>query len=276
MKVVRNPNGYIATGQGFGIKANAAGTATFTNSMRRSTGNNTLRSITTNEDRIWLNITNGLYEMGGSTLIGFSENTTAGIDPGYDSRRLAPIVSLYSHLQDGSEELGIQSREAFESGIIVPIGFSSQLNETLEYNIAISTLEGEHLSEATVYLTDNYTNTVHNLSDDGAYTFTSDKGTFSNRFLLEFEEEVVLGTNDNGVDAISIFPNPTDGILNILSPKESITSIEVYDVRGRKLSDAALNSQGNYTIDVSNLKTAIYFVTVTTENGSITKRIVKK
>jgi len=272
--IATRPNGYISTGQGFGIKATAGGTATFTNAMRRTNNNNTLRNPN-DKDRLWLNIENSTYEMGGATLIAFNENATPGVDNGYDSRRLATVVSLYSHLEDGSEQLAIQTREAFQSGMQVPVGFSSQLDETLDYKISISTIEGENLDGATVYLIDHYTNTVTNLSDT-AYAFTSEKGTFHGRFTLQFEGEVVLGSNDNLLDSVSIFPNPTDGMLNIVSPMDPINAIEVFDMRGRKLDNVLVNAQGNYALDISEFETAVYFITITTETGSITKRIVKK
>jgi len=273
--IATRPNGYIATGQGFGIKATAAGTAVFTNAMRRTTGNNTLRNQN-DKDRLWVNIVNERYEMGGTTLIAFNENATAGLDNGYDSRRLATIVSLYSHLEDGSKQLGIQTREAFEDGIKVPLGFSSQLEAELEYKISISTIEGEQLEGATVYLIDNYTNTVTNLTEAGAYTFTSNKGTFHNRFILQFKGEGILGTDDNNLEEISVLPNPTTGWVNIVSPVEPILNIEIYDVRGRKLNEYSVNSQVNFAIDLSNLESAVYFVTINTVNGSTTKRILKK
>ncbi len=268
------PNGYISTGQGFGIKATAAGTATFTNTMRRTTNNNTLREPG-DKDRVWISVNNAQYDMQNTTLIAFTQNATPGLDTGYDSRRLATVVSLYSHLEDGSEQLGIQSREAFESGVKIPLGFSTQIEAEVEFEISIANIEGENLEGATLYLIDNYTNEVTNLSE-GAYGFKSNKGTFHNRFTLQFEAEVVLGSLDNSLEAISVFPNPTDGLLNIISPYEPITGVEVYDVKGRKLSHVPVNSRRNYTLDISNLETAIYFITITTEDGSITKRIVKK
>jgi len=272
--IATRPNGYISTGQGFGIKATAAGTATFTNAMRRTTNNNTLRGQN-DKDRVWISVENSQYEMGGATLLAFNENATAGIDSGYDSRRLATVVSLYTHLEDGSEQLGIQTREAFGTGVKVPVGFSTQLDATLDYKISIATIEGENLDGATVYLIDNYTNTVTNLSQE-AYAFTSEKGTFHNRFILQFEGEVVLGTNDDELESLSILPNPTTGVLNIISPFEPILNIEIFDVRGRLLNDFSVNSQERYTIDISDLESAVYFITVNTINGSTTKRILKK
>jgi hypothetical protein len=227
-----------------------------------------------NKDRLWLTIENERYEMGGATLIAFNENATAGIDNGYDSRRLATVVSLYSHLEDGSSQLGIQTREAFESGMKVPVGFSSQIEANVEYKISISSLEGEHLEEATVYLFDNETNTLTNLSEE-AYVFSSNKGTFHNRFTLQFEGEAVLDTQDNGLSTIAIFPNPTEGKLRILSPNVPITKVELYDVQGRKVATNSYNNLSDIQLELTNYVSSMYFVSIYTENGSITKNIIK-
>jgi type IX secretion system substrate protein len=267
------PNGYISTGQGFGIKATAAGTATFTNSMRRTTNNNTLRDPL-DKDRVWISVNNADYDMQNTTLIAFTENATPALDNGYDSRRLATVVSLYSHLEDGSEELGIQSREAFESGVKIPMGFSTQIEAELEFEISIANIEGANLESATLYLIDNYTNEVTNLSE-GSYTFKSNKGTFHNRFTLQFEAEVILGSYDNSLEAISIFPNPTEGLLNIISPNEPITGIEVYNVIGRRIYETHFINN-SYKANLESLETGIYFVKITTEVGQITKKIIKE
>ena len=249
-------------------------TATFTNRMRRTTNHNTLREPL-DKDRVWISVNNARYDMQNTTLIAFTQNATPALDKGYDSRRLATVVSLYSHLEDGSEQLGIQSREAFESGVKIPLGFSTQIEAELEFEISISNIEGANLDAATVFLIDNYTNEVTNLSD-GAYSFKSNKGTFHNRFTLQFEGEVILGGFDNPLEAISIFPNPTEGLLNIISPNEPITGVEVYDVQGRKVTQIAVNSERNYTMDISELESSVYFITIITQDGSITKRIVKR
>jgi Secretion system C-terminal sorting domain len=170
--------------------------------------------------------------------------------------------------------LGIQSREAFESGVKIPLGFSTQIEAELEFEISIANIEGENLESATLYLIDNYTNEVTNLSE-GAYSFKSNKGTFHNRFTLQFVGEAILGSLDNPLKAILIFPNPTDGLLNIISPDEPITGVEVYDVRGRRIYETHFINN-SYTANLESLETGIYFVRITTKIGQITKKIVKK
>ncbi len=72
-------------------------------------------------------------------------------------------------------------------------------------------------------------------------------------------------------------PNPVQNILNIVSPKVVVTAVSVYDVRGSVVGERTFTSEGNnYQVDLSALETALYFVKITTESGTITKGVVKK
>ena len=54
--------------------------------------------------------------MQNTTHIGFSDNATAGLDSGYDTVvGWATVLSLYSHLEDGTQQLGIQSRKLLKA-----------------------------------------------------------------------------------------------------------------------------------------------------------------
>lgn len=270
------PSGYISTGQGFGIKATAAGTATFTNAMRVTGNNNTApRPAADGNDRIWVQVENDQYQMQNNTLIGFSTLTTAGMDQGYDSRRLATVLSLYTHFEDGSKELGIQSREAFEDGAKVLMGFSSLLDENLDYTISIKNIQGPGFDNATVFLIDNELNILTNLSQE-SYTFKAEKGTYNSRFTLQFRSNDILGDTATALEKVTVYPNPTSGILNIISPEAKITTLEIFDVSGRRLKNLDLSTATHYEVEMTDLQTAIYFIKMNTDMGSITKQIIKQ
>jgi len=270
------PSGYISTGQGFGIKATASGIASFSNSMRVIDNNNTApRPSQDGIDRVWISVKNAQYNMGNNTLIAFSPYATSGIDAGYDSRRLATVLSLYTHLEDGSEELGIQSRGTFEDGAKVLMGFSSLLDENLEYSISVKDFQGASLENVSIFLIDNELNTRTNLSQED-YTFKIGKGTYDRRFTIQFKSNEILGDDDAGLANISVYPNPTRNILNIQSPEAKVNTVEIFDVSGRVLRNINLSSTTHYQIDLSNLQNAIYFVKISTEIGAVTKQIVKQ
>lgn len=85
----------------------------------------------------------------------------------------------------------------------------------------------------------------------------------------------VLGVENRNLEAISVYPNPTQKILNVVSPETIVKKITIYDLRGSVISELDLNTQ-NYQIDISNLAAAMYFVEISTEEGAIVKKIMKQ
>ncbi len=268
------PNGVISTGQGFGIKAFGAGSIDFNNSMRLTSGNTTLRTPEGLE-KLVLKVRNEQYELGSYTGIGFRPDGTAQLDDNMDSNRLATVVSLYSHLEDGSEQLGIQTRESFDDEIKIPMGFASQVEEEATYVISIAGLEGSILPNTTIYLVDNQENIITDLTQDN-YEFKSNKGTFNGRFTLQFEEENILGQTTSTLDSISVYPNPTEDILNIHSNGILMNTIRIFDVRGRSMAQQIVNNQNTVMLDISSYPSGVYFVRIETEAEIITKKIIKK
>ena len=271
------PSGYISTAEGFGIKATAAGTAHFTNAMRVTNHNNTAPRPASNADRIWVHVENAQYQMQNTTLLGFSELTTAGLDQGYDSRRLATVVSLYTHLENGNKELGIQAREAFEEGAKVLMSFSTLLDESLEYTISIRDIEGPNLPDATVNLIDNDLNIVTNLSD-GNYIFKAEKGTYKKRFTLQFKTEGSLGNPEEELSNIMLVPNPMKGVLQISNPQQlELEEAAIYDLTGRLVRSIDLRNMGAAkTVKVQELAAATYLVLIKGKQGQVTKRLLKE
>ena len=264
-------NQYIASGQGFAIKAKGAGTINFNNSMRITGPNDTYRRPVA-MDQFYLKVENPTYQLQSGTGIGFREEATDGYESNFDTKRLATPVSIYSIVED--RELVLQGRSPFNEDHIIPIGFRTQVEEVQIYTISISSIEGENLSEASIYLKDNLLNTTTNLTE-GDYTFTSNESNQKDRFVIVFTEEV-LGTSDFIEESISVYPNPTAHYINFVSPLSEITSLTIYDVRGRVLQTIEVSNQTSYQLDVSQLETSMYLVKIHTQNGSITKQIIKQ
>lgn len=84
-----------------------------------------------------------------------------------------------------------------------------------------------------------------------------------------------LGNNENVVDeSLTIFPNPTNGILNIHS-KTSISSAELFDVNGRKIVSYNPNSS-DFVIDLELYTSGVYLLKISNESGINYKKIIKK
>ncbi len=71
---------------------------------------------------------------------------------------------------------------------------------------------------------------------------------------------------------IYVYPNPTQGIINLEFSDENIKEITVVDVTGKQL----IKVQRDKQIDLSNLNAGIYFVKVLTENELLTSKVIKE
>ncbi|MCB0456319.1 MAG: T9SS type A sorting domain-containing protein [Flavobacteriaceae bacterium] len=278
------PNGYIASAQGFAIKANGAGTATFNNSMRRLSNNNTWRSsasavddVISEKNRLWLEVSNVEFELQNSTLIGFVEGASERIDPGYDSKRLANAVSLFS-LAGNGEELGIQTREGFHEGIKISLGFSTMIDTETEYTISLKNIEGIPLTSNKVYLYDDYLK-ITTLLNDSTYSFKSSKASYLDRFKLFFiGEDRVLANEANRPLQLHWFPNPAKESISIVNTYQlEIKELKIFDIQGREVKRQNINShQDVASISLSDIKSGMYLLTITTNKESITERLIKE
>ena len=75
--------------------------------------------------------------------------------------------------------------------------------------------------------------------------------------------------------SINVLPNPTTGKCTIRSEEFLIDQVEVFDVFGKELDIIQVD---DYQIDInlSSRASGIYFVRVITEQGAVTKRVVKR
>ncbi|MBE9468715.1 MAG: T9SS type A sorting domain-containing protein, partial [Bacteroidetes bacterium] len=91
----------------------------------------------------------------------------------------------------------------------------------------------------------------------------------------------VIVNNTTGINYINeyqleTYPNPTSSYLNITSP-EKIKEIVVMNTNGVLQQVLNVNNtEKNYQIDLRNLPTGIYFVTIILEDSRITKKVIKQ
>ena len=71
--------------------------------------------------------------------------------------------------------------------------------------------------------------------------------------------------------AVSVYPNPTEGFVNVNAADEVI-SVEAYAADGR----LAARSEGESGIDLSQCAPGIYMLKVATAAGTTVSRVVKK
>jgi hypothetical protein len=85
--------------------------------------------------------------------------------------------------------------------------------------------------------------------------------------------------NSSDENTFSLVPNPATNEFKVQSAMLKVEAVEVYDVVGKRVKALTLNpspSGEGFSVEVSSLAEGIYFVRIKTENGSVTKKLIKQ
>jgi hypothetical protein len=103
----------------------------------------------------------------------------------------------------------------------------------------------------------------------GAYAY------FADYQLCRYTESGV-GIEEKSAENLSIFPNPTNGILNVVLPNlTGNTSIEIFNSQGILVSKQTA-SKNISTLDISNFSTGFYLVKIFNNNQIIANQKIIK
>ena len=83
--------------------------------------------------------------------------------------------------------------------------------------------------------------------------------------------------------SLRVYPNPTDGEIQVTSYELQVTSIEIFDVMGRTVGALRATpivgqseiGQSEIVINVAHLPNGVYFLRIQTEIGVVTRKIIK-
>jgi len=98
-----------------------------------------------------------------------------------------------------------------------------------------------------------------------------------NAWILNAVGEEVLSVDDNILsENVSVFPNPTNGDLNINFARNiGTTNIDIVNVNGQKVLNTSAEGFGNNTLATSKLSNGIYFAQISNETNSTTIKFIK-
>lgn len=252
----------IAPGQGFFVASNSmSGTVQFLPSMRTTIGTDDFilgRSASQNYKLI-LELDSATPF---STSFYFNQNSSRGLDPGYDAATFGANANnspIYSHLVEDNtgRAMAMQSlSETDFSYIVIPLGVHSNQGTQIIFSIGETNLP----STIQVYLEDQvaHTTTLLNASD---YVLTPTTGlSGTGRFFLRFSDSA-LSDIDNTFDALNIYANNTNKTIVITGELLESTTAHIYDLQGRLVTKTRLETDiTNQSIDTSNLSTGVYVI----------------
>lgn len=89
---------------------------------------------------------------------------------------------------------------------------------------------------------------------------------------LQLEECLSIGTKNPSLSSsISLYPNPTSGMVHIQAGDARVERVEVLDINGR-----VLQSVNDTLLNVAHLSAGTYFVRIISDKGAITKKMIKE
>ena len=118
-----------------------------------------------------------------------------------------------------------------------------------------------------------------NLMSDGTFFYGMTTGGGANGLGVVFKYKYctigcATGIDENNTKTdVNVFPNPTNGIINIQLGQVEKAQIKITDVLGNSVYQSN-NISLNFQIDLSNQPNGIYFISIQTNEGIVNKKIV--
>ena len=95
--------------------------------------------------------------------------------------------------------------------------------------------------------------------------------TNGNAFAIRLNLGATTGINENSINNLSIYPNPSNGLVNISFDSKENVNITVRDISGKLVHTDLINS--NSSIDFSEFGKGIYLLDITNNQGTVTQKV---
>jgi len=261
---------YVPPMHGFFIHSNdiLIGTKlSFNNSVRVHDGQNIqYKNGSFNEILRFIVCGNGFCD---ETYLNFLPQATDGFDAAYDAYKLftpdTVIPQIYSRISNA--DLSVNSMPLDKKGVIVPLGFKSEIDGIYTLRLNQFTAFNPYNS---IVLKDLLTGSTQNLYKQGSYTFSHSAGNNSNRFLLLINYSFIDKPSIHNPVDISI--SFTDNIIRINNEGYENLTIEVLNILGQRIKDLKLTKINKNTFRLPDIS-GFYLIKVRLDDGIYVKKV---
>ncbi len=130
-------------------------------------------------------------------------------------------------------------------------------NGTAPYTYIWDDTAGQTTSDATGLLPGSYTCTITDANGCSAVTTAA--------AVTKIDQSIINGL-------ITVFPNPSSGVINISINDVNATVYSIYNAIGDKVMTGSLNSTTK-AIELNDLRNGVYFIDIQSDKGTIQKKI---
>lgn len=211
----------------------------------------------------------------GTLFAGIVGSTTAASDSWIFSRALNLSAGTNYTLKYFLSKVNLQAGTTSVNNLAVSVGTATSV---AGQTISLATLNNY---SSTTYAEQTHTFTV---PTTGVYfigfRYTSAIQTTGNVGGLTLDTvsiNATAGTNDFLASKLSIYPVPANDVINIANAENIlINGAEIVDLNGRTVKAAKFNGVSEASINISDLASGMYMMTVSSDQGTLTKKIVKQ
>jgi len=268
-------DGIIPSMQGFFVKATAAGTLGVTNDVRVNAQPTFYKSTTVSSNPLLRlkGYPSSNQATGDETVIYFEPQATNTFDGNFDAYKFMNNDPAYPNLYtsyNGSSALSINALPPLSnSDVVVPLGYITRTNGSFTIN-ATEILNFDPAQH--IYLEDNQTSTIQDLTLNPVYTFTTTANAPQYRFFIRFSPTVITGIGENSVSFVDAWSSGKDIYLNYSNTTMQKATISVYDMLGQQVISDELQGSNTfrYTLD----KPGCYIVNVISGSDTFQKKII--
>lgn len=237
--------------------------------------------------------TSTTYAYSGTSAMDIQDNTgtgssfylTTGIDvhtPGYTS--ITIDFYFYAVSMETAEDFWVQYYNGTSWYTVGTYKAGTNFNNKSFYHATVTVLESQYtfptamkvrfMCDASDNNDDVYVDMI-TISASAAKSFDGELITcvpVNNMISREFETNEVEAAV---LPSISIFPNPANSVLNVVSNITENATVEIYNITGSLVKAVSVN-QNHSQVDISEIPAGMYVVTIKNQNGMDTKRLIKK
>ena len=232
-----------------------------------SVSGNTTGLCSTNGPVISVPFSAGLnyqWSNNGSPIVGATSNTVMATATGNYSVSITGGTNCsVSSLSQSISVIPSPTINVVSSSTLICVGESATL--TASGASSYSWTSGPNSATFTISPT---TNTTYTVAATGANSCTNTSSFVQNVSLCTAIEEQIQ------FSGVNIYPNPTNGVVNISFVDNSIKKIEIVDLLGKKIYSHTISDNKNLTIDLSTLSKGIYMVNIQKDDSTVSKKLI--
>jgi len=204
-------------------------------------------------------------------LVSFTNEALDSEDP-YDSEKRFTwnTTVLQPYTIHSSNNFTIDTYSGYEGGRSIQMGYKTGVAGT--YKLALTELTNIE-DKATIQLEDKLLRTITPMTVNDEYSFTTESGTFENRFVIHVIPNVTTDINSDSTTDIEIYSADNNIYVNI--PQLTKPYYQIYSTNGKLLESGILETESLNRIE-TNFGDGIVLMKVISNEKTITKKVYIK